>query len=53
VFQNYVLFPHLSVELNVAFGLEMKKVPKEEIKTRVADILSHVDGNQDRVGLGE
>ncbi len=37
VFQNYALFPHLTVERNVTFGLEMKKVPKEETKTRVAD----------------
>jgi spermidine/putrescine transport system ATP-binding protein len=39
VFQNYALFPHLTVERNVAFGLEMQKVPKAEIKTRVADAL--------------
>ena len=42
VFQNYALFPHLSVERNVAFGLEMSKVPKDEIKTRVADALEMV-----------
>ncbi len=42
VFQNYALFPHLNVERNVAFGLEMKKVPKEEIKTRVAEALEMV-----------
>jgi spermidine/putrescine transport system ATP-binding protein len=42
VFQNYALFPHLSVERNVAFGLEMQKVPKEEIKTRVAEALEMV-----------
>lgn len=42
VFQNYALFPHLSVERNVAFGLEMKKVPKEEIKTRVSEALEMV-----------
>ncbi len=42
VFQNYALFPHLTVERNVAFGLEMKKVPKEEIKTRVAEALEMV-----------
>lgn len=42
VFQNYALFPHLTVERNVAFGLEMKKVPKAEIETRVADALAMV-----------
>jgi spermidine/putrescine transport system ATP-binding protein len=42
VFQNYALFPHLTVERNVAFGLEMQKVPKAEIKTRVADALEMV-----------
>jgi spermidine/putrescine transport system ATP-binding protein len=42
VFQNYALFPHLSVERNVSFGLEMKKVPKEEIKPRVAEALEMV-----------
>ncbi len=42
VFQNYALFPHMTVERNVAFGLEMNKVPKEEIKTRVAEALEMV-----------
>jgi spermidine/putrescine transport system ATP-binding protein len=42
VFQNYALFPHLTVERNVAFGLEMQKVPKADIKTRVADSLEMV-----------
>ncbi len=42
VFQNYALFPHLTVERNVAFGLEMKKVPKDEIKIRVAEALEMV-----------
>jgi spermidine/putrescine transport system ATP-binding protein len=44
VFQSYALFPHLSVESNVAFGLKRKRVPKEEIASRVAAEL-------DRVGL--
>ncbi len=35
VFQNYALFPHLSVERNVAFGLEQRKTPKNEISDRV------------------
>ncbi|MDK1029017.1 MAG: ABC transporter ATP-binding protein [Anaerolineae bacterium] len=42
VFQNYALFPHLTVERNVAFGLEMHKIPKEEIKKRVAEALDMV-----------
>jgi len=37
VFQNYALFPHRTVERNVAFGLEMKRVPKKEIESRVID----------------
>jgi putative spermidine/putrescine transport system ATP-binding protein len=42
VFQNYALFPHLTVARNVAFGLEMQKRPKEEIARRVADALALV-----------
>jgi putative spermidine/putrescine transport system ATP-binding protein len=42
VFQNYALFPHLTVYDNVAFGLQMRKVPKAEIRQRVADILAKV-----------
>ena len=43
VFQSYALFEHLDVEGNVAFGLKRKKVPKEEIGSRVADALELVD----------
>lgn len=43
VFQSYALFPHLTVEENVAFGLKMKKVPKDEIKTKVEEMLNVVD----------
>ncbi|MEG1255370.1 ABC transporter ATP-binding protein [Clostridium sp.] len=43
VFQSYALFPHLNVAENVAFGLKMKKVPKAEIKEKVANILELVD----------
>lgn len=39
VFQQYSLFPNMNVRENVAFGLKMKKVPKEEIRDRVDDIL--------------
>jgi spermidine/putrescine transport system ATP-binding protein len=42
VFQNYALFPHLSVERNVAFGLEQRKLPKLEIGDRVRDALQMV-----------
>ena len=35
VFQNYALFPHLNVFNNIAYGLKLKKVPKEEITRRV------------------
>jgi spermidine/putrescine transport system ATP-binding protein len=42
VFQSYALFPHLTVERNVAFGLERKKVGKQEIRQRVEAILDLV-----------
>jgi putative spermidine/putrescine transport system ATP-binding protein len=42
VFQNYALFPHMSVERNVAFGLRMRKVNRQETKKRVAQALSLV-----------
>ncbi len=35
VFQSYALYPHLSVYDNMAFGLKLRKVPKDEIKRRV------------------
>ena len=35
VFQNYALYPHMSVFENMAYGLKIKKVPMDEIKTRV------------------
>jgi len=37
VFQNYALFPHMSVRRNIAFGLRMRRLPKEEIRRRVDD----------------
>jgi putative spermidine/putrescine transport system ATP-binding protein len=43
VFQNYALFPHLTVERNVAFPLEMRGVPRAEIRERVVAILQLVD----------
>ena len=42
VFQSYALFPHLSVEKNVAFGLERKKVGKAEVTKRANDALELV-----------
>ncbi|MDE6196115.1 MAG: ABC transporter ATP-binding protein [Erysipelotrichaceae bacterium] len=43
VFQSYALFPHLTVEDNVAFGLKLRKVAKEEIQTKVRNILEVCD----------
>jgi sn-glycerol 3-phosphate transport system ATP-binding protein len=37
VFQNYALYPHMSVFDNMAYGLKLRKLPKEEIKKRVDD----------------
>lgn len=42
VFQQYALFPHMSVAQNVAYGLKLKKVAKDEIQTRVRDALAMV-----------
>lgn len=39
VFQNYALFRYMTVYDNVAFGLELQKVPKKEIKKRVMELL--------------
>ncbi|HSB66766.1 MAG TPA: ATP-binding cassette domain-containing protein, partial [Anaerolineales bacterium] len=66
VFQSYALYPHLSVYDNMAFGLKLRKVPKDEIKRRVgeaADILGIHDllerkprqlsgGQRQRVAVG-
>jgi putative spermidine/putrescine transport system ATP-binding protein len=42
VFQNYAIFPHLNVFENVAFGLRLRKVGREEIKARAAAVLDQV-----------
>ncbi|WP_408633507.1 ABC transporter ATP-binding protein [Pontibacillus litoralis] len=66
VFQNYALYPHLSVFDNIAFGLKIRKTPKDQIKKQVektADILGLTDylkhkpkslsgGQKQRVALG-
>lgn len=50
VFQSYALFPHMSVFQNIAFGLELKKTPKNEINEKVQAILELVklDGLENR-----
>ena len=66
VFQNYALYPHMTVFDNMAFGLKLRKMPKDEIKERVehaADLLQITDlldrkpaalsgGQRQRVALG-
>jgi spermidine/putrescine transport system ATP-binding protein len=42
VFQSYALFPHMTIERNVAFGLEMTKIPKDETRRRVREALAMV-----------
>lgn len=43
VFQKYSLFPHLNVFENIAFGMRIKKLPKNDIKKRVKEMLAIVD----------
>jgi spermidine/putrescine transport system ATP-binding protein len=66
VFQNLALFPHMTVEENLAYGLERKRVPKSEIRKRVGEMLEFMQlngmesrytvqlsgGQQQRVALG-
>ncbi|MDO4719192.1 MAG: sn-glycerol-3-phosphate ABC transporter ATP-binding protein UgpC [Peptostreptococcaceae bacterium] len=66
VFQNYALYPHMSVYDNMAFGLKLKKTPKEEIKSRIEKAAKILDidallsrkpkelsgGQRQRVALG-
>ncbi|NIA68049.1 ABC transporter ATP-binding protein [Pelagibius litoralis] len=42
MFQSYALFPHMTVEGNVAYGLEMERLPKAEIAARTAEVLAKV-----------
>ncbi len=48
VFQSYALFPHMTVARNVAFGLEMRGVPREEVRRRVAEAIGlvHLSGRE-------
>ena len=50
VFQRYALFPHMNIYENIAFGLKLKKLPKEEIRKKVKNVLDMVDleGFEDR-----
>jgi spermidine/putrescine transport system ATP-binding protein len=50
VFQNYALFPHMTAEENVAFGLRMRKTPKSEVEPRVRDAIAlvHMEGMEQR-----
>ncbi len=50
VFQDYALFPHLTVGDNVGYGLVVRKVPKDQRKARIADILRlvHLEGYEGR-----
>ena len=41
VFQNYALYPHMTVFDNMAFGLKLQKVPKQEITQRVREAAPH------------
>ena len=50
VFQNYALFPHMTVRKNIEFGLKMRKVDKQEIPDRVSEALSliQLEGHEER-----
>ncbi|MEO5806291.1 sn-glycerol-3-phosphate ABC transporter ATP-binding protein UgpC [Devosia sp.] len=66
VFQNYALYPHMTVYKNMAFGLELRRAPKEEIEQKVKDAAEILDithllnrkpkalsgGQRQRVALG-
>lgn len=46
MFQSYALFPHMTVEQNIAFGLKQERLPRAEIATRVAEMLAIVKLDQ-------
>ena len=66
VFQNYALYPHMSIYKNMAFGLELRKVPKADIKKKVNEVAKKLElepylnrkpkalsgGQRQRVALG-
>ena len=43
VFQSYALYPHMTVRENMAFGLELQKLPKEEIRKRVEEVAERLE----------
>ncbi len=53
VFQNYALWPHMTVYDNVAYGLKLRKIPEEEIKKKVREVLELVglEGLENRYPL--
>jgi ABC-type Fe3+/spermidine/putrescine transport system ATPase subunit len=59
VFQNYALWPHMSVFKNVSFGLRLRKLPKKEIRERVENVLElvglthHIHSYPARISGGE
>jgi putative spermidine/putrescine transport system ATP-binding protein len=59
VFQNYALWPHMTVFKNVAFGLKLRKLPKTEIRERVENVLElvglthHIHSYPARISGGE
>jgi ABC-type Fe3+/spermidine/putrescine transport system ATPase subunit len=59
VFQNYALWPHMTVFNNVAFGLKLRKLPKQEIRRRVESVLElvglthHIQSYPARISGGE
>jgi putative spermidine/putrescine transport system ATP-binding protein len=59
VFQNYALWPHMTVFKNVAFGLKLRKLPKQEIRSRVEAVLElvglthHIHSYPARISGGE
>jgi spermidine/putrescine transport system ATP-binding protein len=50
VFQNYALFPHMTIQQNVAFGPERRRLPRREVQARVAEVLEavHLQGYASR-----
>ncbi|MGH8166100.1 MAG: ABC transporter ATP-binding protein, partial [Woeseiaceae bacterium] len=46
MFQSYAIFPHMTVEQNVAYGLRKERVPRDEVKSRVAEMLDLVQLQQ-------